>query len=104
MDLNLLTWLCGRVDVDALFASAAGPGMGPLSQPVLMSLVQQLSTELATATTLKLKSVPRVRDAHHPLQNRHAVSLLANVWGGAVTGQAIKPVTVCTVKIGRIWT
>ena len=50
-DLNMVLFLCERVDAQRLFSTT--PCVLP--QPVLLSLIQQLSADLGTATELKLK-------------------------------------------------
>lgn len=50
-DLNLVLYVCETVDTQQVF----GQHSCPLSQPVLLSLIQQLSSDLGTRTELKLK-------------------------------------------------
>jgi len=50
-DLNLVLYVCETVDTQQVF----GQQPCPLSQPVLLSLIQQLSSDLGTRTELKLK-------------------------------------------------
>lgn len=50
-DLNLVLYVCETVDTQQVF----GQHPCPLSQPVLLSLIQQLSSDLGTRTELKLK-------------------------------------------------
>ena len=50
-DLQLVTYLCQQVDSDILFDKSPCP----LSQPVLLSLIQQLSVNLEEHLELKLK-------------------------------------------------
>ncbi|NXK40233.1 EDC4 protein, partial [Piprites chloris] len=49
-DLNLVLYVCETVDTQQVF----GQHPCPLSQPVLLSLIQQLSSDLGTRTELKL--------------------------------------------------
>ncbi|KAG8437789.1 hypothetical protein GDO86_008481, partial [Hymenochirus boettgeri] len=49
-DLNLILYVCETVDTEQVF----GQNPCPLSQPVLLSLIQQLSFDFATHTELKL--------------------------------------------------
>ncbi|NXG67054.1 EDC4 protein, partial [Hemiprocne comata] len=49
-DLNLVLYVCETVDAQQVF----GQHPCPLSQPVLLSLIQQLSSDLGTRTDLKL--------------------------------------------------
>ncbi|NXJ08802.1 EDC4 protein, partial [Odontophorus gujanensis] len=49
-DLNLVLYVCETVDTQQVF----GQQPCPLSQPVLLSLIQQLSSDLGTRTELKL--------------------------------------------------
>lgn len=50
-DLSLVLYVCETVDTHQVF----GQHPCPLSQPVLLSLIQQLSSDLGTRTELKLK-------------------------------------------------
>jgi enhancer of mRNA-decapping protein 4 len=50
-DLSLVVWLCSRVNPSQLFAKSPIP----LEQPVILSLIQQLASDLSTNTELKLK-------------------------------------------------
>lgn len=50
-DLNMVLFVCERVDAQRLFSQT--PCVLP--QPVLLSLIQQLSADLGTATELKLE-------------------------------------------------
>lgn len=52
-DLNLVLYVCETVDSQQVF----GQSPCPLHQAVLLSLIQQLSTNLATRTDLKIRSV-----------------------------------------------
>ena len=51
-DLNLVTYVCQQVSADDVFDSNA---QSPLSQPVLLSLIQQLSVDLQDEIELKIK-------------------------------------------------
>lgn len=55
-DLQLVTYLCHQVDPDTVFDKS--PSL--LSQPVLLSLIQQLSVNLEESLELKLKYVRRM--------------------------------------------
>ena len=50
-DLKLVMYLCGQVNADFVFEKTPCP----LSQPVLLSLIQQLSVELQDQLELKIK-------------------------------------------------
>lgn len=52
-DLNLVVFVCENVDSDEVFSSTNTP----LAQPVLLSLIQQLSVDLLNNTDLKHKYV-----------------------------------------------
>lgn len=52
-DLNLVLYVCETVDSQQVF----GQSPCPLHQAVLLSLIQQLSTNLVTRTDLKIRSV-----------------------------------------------
>lgn len=51
LDLNLVLFACGKIGPTDLFAI----NPCPLTQPVILSLIQQLSNDLAVQTDLKLK-------------------------------------------------
>lgn len=53
-DLGLVTWLCKQLDTAMLFGDGADEHP-PLSQTVLVCLLQQLGAQLSTDTTLKLE-------------------------------------------------
>lgn len=55
-DLNLVLYVCETVDPAQVF----GQPPCPLSQPVLLSLIQQLASDLGTRTDLKLRCVGAV--------------------------------------------
>lgn len=50
-DLSLVLFVCETIDSQQVF----GQHPCPLSQPVLLSLIQQLSSNLATRTELKIR-------------------------------------------------
>lgn len=50
-DLNIVMYVCENVDPEKVFSQSPCP----LSQPVLLSLIQQLSVDLAMYTDLKHK-------------------------------------------------
>lgn len=50
-DLQLVTYLCQQLDPDVVFEKSPCP----LSQPVLLSLIQQLSVNVQDNLELKLK-------------------------------------------------
>ena len=52
-DLSLVLYLCQRVGVEDVFDKTPCP----LSQPVLLSLIQQFSVDLSDHMELKLRSV-----------------------------------------------
>ncbi len=53
-DLNLVLYVCETIDSQQVF----GQQPCPLHQAVLLSLIQQLSTNLSTRTELKIRFVP----------------------------------------------
>lgn len=50
-DLNLVLYVCETIDSQQVF----GQHPCPLSQPVLLSLIQQLSSNLSTRSDLKIR-------------------------------------------------
>lgn len=50
-DLNLVLYVCETIDSQQVFSQHPCP----LIQPVLLSLIQQLSTNLATRSELKIR-------------------------------------------------
>jgi len=52
-DLSLVVFVCESVDNNDLFTDS----VSPLPQPVLLSLIQQLSVDLLTNTELKHRLV-----------------------------------------------
>ena len=52
-DLNIVMYVCEQVDPESVFSQSPCP----LSQPVLLSLIQQLSVDLTVNTELKHKWV-----------------------------------------------
>lgn len=52
-DLNMVMYVCANVDADSVFSQTPCP----LSQPVLLSLIQQLSVDLTVDTELKHKYI-----------------------------------------------
>jgi len=50
-DLNIVMYVCEQVDLESVFSESPCP----LSQPVLLSLIQQLSVDLTVNTELKHK-------------------------------------------------
>ncbi|XP_035982499.1 enhancer of mRNA-decapping protein 4 [Fundulus heteroclitus] len=77
-DLNLVLYVCETVDSQQVF----GQTPCPLSQPVLLSLIQQLSSNLATRSELKISYLEdAVMNLDHgdPLTRDHMSSVLAQV-------------------------
>uniref|UniRef100_A0A672GT45 Enhancer of mRNA-decapping protein 4 n=1 Tax=Salarias fasciatus TaxID=181472 RepID=A0A672GT45_SALFA len=77
-DLNLVLYVCETIDSQQVF----GQHPCPLSQPVLLSLIQQLSSNLATRSELKisyLEDAVMNLDHSDPLTRDHMASVLAQV-------------------------
>uniref|UniRef100_A0A669B0V2 Enhancer of mRNA-decapping protein 4 n=1 Tax=Oreochromis niloticus TaxID=8128 RepID=A0A669B0V2_ORENI len=77
-DLNLVLYVCETIDSQQVF----GQHPCPLSQPVLLSLIQQLSSNLATRSELKisyLEDAVMNLDHSDPLTRDHMSSVLAQV-------------------------
>ncbi|XP_044212245.1 enhancer of mRNA-decapping protein 4 isoform X2 [Thunnus albacares] len=77
-DLNLVLYVCETIDSQQVF----GQHPCPLSQPVLLSLIQQLSSNLSTRSELKISYLEdAVMNLDHgdPLTRDHMASMLAQV-------------------------
>ncbi|XP_074488218.1 enhancer of mRNA-decapping protein 4 isoform X2 [Sebastes fasciatus] len=77
-DLNLVLYVCDTIDSQQVFGQHACP----LSQPVLLSLIQQLSSNLTTRSELKISYLEdAVMNLDHgdPLTRDHMSSVLAQV-------------------------
>ncbi|XP_037622650.1 enhancer of mRNA-decapping protein 4 isoform X1 [Sebastes umbrosus] len=77
-DLNLVLYVCETIDSQQVFGQHACP----LSQPVLLSLIQQLSSNLTTRSELKISYLEdAVMNLDHgdPLTRDHMSSVLAQV-------------------------
>uniref|UniRef100_A0AAX7UUH6 Enhancer of mRNA-decapping protein 4 n=1 Tax=Astatotilapia calliptera TaxID=8154 RepID=A0AAX7UUH6_ASTCA len=77
-DLNLVLYVCETIDSQQVF----GQHPCPLSQPVLLSLIQQLSSNLTTRSELKisyLEDAVMNLDHSDPLTRDHMSSVLAQV-------------------------
>uniref|UniRef100_A0A3Q1GXM9 Enhancer of mRNA-decapping protein 4 n=1 Tax=Acanthochromis polyacanthus TaxID=80966 RepID=A0A3Q1GXM9_9TELE len=77
-DLNLVLYVCETIDSQQVF----GQSPCPLSQPVLLSLIQQLSSNLATRPELKMSYLEDALmnlDHGDPLTRDHMSSVLAQV-------------------------
>ncbi|XP_036399584.1 enhancer of mRNA-decapping protein 4 isoform X1 [Megalops cyprinoides] len=77
-DLNLVLYVCETIDSQQVF----GQHPCPLIQPVLLSLIQQLSTNLATRSELKisyLEDAVMNLDQSDPVTRDHMSSVLAQV-------------------------
>uniref|UniRef100_A0A3B4AZ59 Enhancer of mRNA-decapping protein 4 n=1 Tax=Periophthalmus magnuspinnatus TaxID=409849 RepID=A0A3B4AZ59_9GOBI len=76
-DLNLVLYVCETIDSQQVF----GQHPCPLSQPVLLSLIQQLSSNLSTRSELKIYLEDAVMNLDHsdPLTRDHMASVLAQV-------------------------
>uniref|UniRef100_A0AAQ5X3L1 Enhancer of mRNA-decapping protein 4 n=1 Tax=Amphiprion ocellaris TaxID=80972 RepID=A0AAQ5X3L1_AMPOC len=77
-DLNLVLYVCETIDSQQVF----GQSPCPLSQPVLLSLIQQLSSNLTTRSELKISYLEDALmnlDHGDPLTRDHMSSVLAQV-------------------------
>ncbi|XP_069028886.1 LOW QUALITY PROTEIN: enhancer of mRNA-decapping protein 4 [Embiotoca jacksoni] len=77
-DLNLVLYVCETIDSQQVF----GQPPCPLSQPVLLSLIQQLSSNLSTRSELKisyLEDAVMNLDHSDPLTRDHMTSVLSQV-------------------------
>uniref|UniRef100_A0A8C5C5K6 Enhancer of mRNA-decapping protein 4 n=1 Tax=Gadus morhua TaxID=8049 RepID=A0A8C5C5K6_GADMO len=77
-DLNLVLYVCETIDSQQVF----GQHPCPLSQPVLLSLIQQLSSNLTTRSELKisyLEDAVMNLDRGDPLTRDHMSAVLAQV-------------------------
>ncbi|XP_041852638.1 enhancer of mRNA-decapping protein 4 isoform X3 [Melanotaenia boesemani] len=77
-DLNLVLYVCETIDSQQVF----GQHPCPLSQPVLLSLIQQLSSNLTTRSELKisyLEDAVMNLDHSDPLTRDHMASVLTQV-------------------------
>lgn len=77
-DLNLVLYVCETIDSQQVF----GQHPCPLSQPVLLSLIQQLSSNLSTRSELKISYLEEAvvsLDHGDPLTRDHMASVLAQV-------------------------
>ncbi|XP_026221079.1 enhancer of mRNA-decapping protein 4 isoform X1 [Anabas testudineus] len=77
-DLNLVLYVCETIDSQQVL----GQHPCPLSQPVLLSLIQQLSSNLSTRSELKIRYLEdAVMNLDHsdPLTRDHMSSVLAQV-------------------------
>ncbi|XP_005152472.1 enhancer of mRNA-decapping protein 4 [Melopsittacus undulatus] len=77
-DLNLVLYVCETVDTEQVF----GQHPCPLSQPVLLSLIQQLSSDLGTRTELKLNYLEEAvmhLDHSDPITRDHMGSVMNQV-------------------------
>uniref|UniRef100_S4RWJ9 Enhancer of mRNA-decapping protein 4 n=1 Tax=Petromyzon marinus TaxID=7757 RepID=S4RWJ9_PETMA len=77
-DLELVLFVCETVDPAQVFI----PGSCPLTQPVLLSLVQQLSMDLAVHTKTKLRFLEEAvmsLDPQHSITREHSATVLVPV-------------------------
>ncbi|XP_017297168.1 enhancer of mRNA-decapping protein 4 [Kryptolebias marmoratus] len=77
-DLNLVLYVCETIDSQQVF----GQSPCPLSQPVLLSLIQQLSSNLSTRSELKisyLEDAVMNLDHSDPLTRDHMSSVLTQI-------------------------
>lgn len=77
-DLNLVLYVCETIDSQQVF----GQHPCPLSQPVLLSLIQQLSSNLSTRSDLKISYLEDAvinLDHSDPLTRDHMASVLTQV-------------------------
>uniref|UniRef100_A0A670ZU10 Enhancer of mRNA-decapping protein 4 n=1 Tax=Pseudonaja textilis TaxID=8673 RepID=A0A670ZU10_PSETE len=77
-DLNLVLYVCETVDPQQVF----GQDPCPLSQPVLLSLIQQLSSDLGSQTELKLNYLEEAvmhLDHSDPITRDHMGSVMNQV-------------------------
>ncbi|GMT26322.1 hypothetical protein PFISCL1PPCAC_17619 [Pristionchus fissidentatus] len=71
-DESALQFVCRQIDPDELFGNVAG-GDGGLSQPVLLSLLQQLSYKLDSDTDLKFRYIEHLLEALQPYDDSISV-------------------------------
>ncbi|KAM4018271.1 enhancer of mRNA-decapping protein 4 isoform 2-T2 [Anomaloglossus baeobatrachus] len=77
-DLNLILYVCETVDLQQVF----GQHPCPLTQPVLLSLIQQLSFDLCTRTELKLNYLEEAvmhLDHSDPVTRDHLGNIISQV-------------------------
>ncbi|XP_039183452.1 enhancer of mRNA-decapping protein 4 isoform X2 [Crotalus tigris] len=77
-DLNLVLYVCETVDAQQVF----GQHPCPLSQPVLLSLIQQLSSDIGSRTELKLNYLEEAvmhLDHSDPITRDHMGSVMNQV-------------------------
>ncbi|XP_060643783.2 enhancer of mRNA-decapping protein 4 [Anolis sagrei] len=77
-DLNLVLYVCEMVDPQQVF----GQHPCPLSQPVLLSLIQQLSSDLGARTELKINYLEEAvmhLDHSDPITRDHMGSVMSQV-------------------------
>ncbi|KAG8144017.1 putative Enhancer of mRNA-decapping protein [Naja naja] len=77
-DLNLVLYVCETVDAQKVF----GQDPCPLSQPVLLSLIQQLSSDIGSRTELKLNYLEEAvmhLDHSDPITRDHMGSVMNQV-------------------------
>uniref|UniRef100_T1IHJ6 Uncharacterized protein n=1 Tax=Strigamia maritima TaxID=126957 RepID=T1IHJ6_STRMM len=77
-DLSLVTLLCQAIPPDSVF----GHEVCPLQQPVLLSLIQQLSSDLSQHTEVKLKYLQDALfslDRKSPITKEHVVVVMQSL-------------------------
>ncbi|CAN6450434.1 unnamed protein product [Victoria cruziana] len=87
-DLSLVSWLCSQVDLQGLLSTSPLP----LSQGVLLSLVQQLACDLGNETSRKLSWVTEAAMALNPADPMiitHARPILEQVYQMLVRQRAV---------------
>jgi len=76
-NIEIVTWLCSKVDSNIFLENY------PVSQPVLLSLIQQLSFKISTETSLKLtwiKACLLALDLKDPVYLNKGPQILDKLW------------------------
>ncbi|XP_043937990.1 enhancer of mRNA-decapping protein 4 [Protopterus annectens] len=100
-DLNLVLYVCETVDIQQVF----GQNSCPLTQPVLLSLIQQLSSDLGTRTELKLSYLDdAVMNLDHgdPITRDHMGAMLNQLRLKLVQFLQVEPHHVLSKKARRL--
>ncbi|XP_047202549.1 enhancer of mRNA-decapping protein 4 isoform X1 [Girardinichthys multiradiatus] len=100
-DLNLVLYVCETIDSQQVF----GQTPCPLSQPVLLSLIQQLSSNLATRSELKISYLEDALmnlDHSDPLTRDHMSLVLAQVRPKLITFLQQDPHSPLTKRARRL--
>uniref|UniRef100_A0A8C4Q2X0 Enhancer of mRNA-decapping protein 4 n=1 Tax=Eptatretus burgeri TaxID=7764 RepID=A0A8C4Q2X0_EPTBU len=94
-DLNLVLYLCMTTDPQQVFNA----GSCILEQPVLLSLIQQLSTDLGLHTQIKLRFLEEAvlaLDRTHPLTHEHSPGVLVSLQQKLFAFMQAQPHGPCT--------